>query len=168
MAVSCNQPQTEPPPKEEVVSHLRSVQYSRPFIRAVFFTALHYMGILGAATTLAILLVEPSPLAIRTLVAFLCFSAVSWLISYFKRRSTFCPLCKGTPLMNSGAIPHKNATRIFPFDHGVSAVLSIIATQKFRCMYCGTGFDILKEQSQQRGDGGPDYRDTTYTPEKPS
>lgn len=164
--VSCNKTQTAP--KRELVSRLRSVPHRQPFIRAVFLSVLHYMGILGTATTLAIFMVDPSPLAMRTLVAFLCFTAVSWLIAYFKRRSTHCPLCKGTPLISSGAIPHKKATRLFPFNHGVSAVFSIIATQKFRCMYCGTGFDILKEHSSQRGDGGTEDVDSTYTPEEPS
>ncbi|MBG7607085.1 MAG: hypothetical protein IZT59_03510 [Verrucomicrobia bacterium] len=85
------------------------------------------------------------------------FTVVTWLISFFKRRHTHCPLCKGTPLINSGALAHQKATKTFPFNHGVSATISIIATHKSRCMYCGTLFDMLKIPSHNLGS-----RDTKY------
>jgi len=116
---------------------------------------MHYIGILATATTLAVFLIEPSDLATRVLIVSLVFTAVTWLMAFFKRRATHCPLCKGTPLINSGAIPHRKAFRIYPFNHGVSATFSIIATQKFRCMDCGTGFDILKDPSHLRGKDEP-------------
>lgn len=108
------------------------------------------MGILAAITTLIQYFIEPSRLATKVLIASLGFMAVTWLIAFFKRRSTHCPLCKGTPLINTGALPHRKAFRIFPFNHGVTATLPIIGTHKFRCMYCGTGFDILKRPSHLR------------------
>ena len=143
----------------------RSVPHKQPFLRAVFLSALHYMGILAALTTLVFFFLHPTHLATRVLIACLVFIAVTWLIAFFKRRSTHCPLCKGTPLLNTGALAHQRATRIFPFNHGVSATLSIIATQKFRCMYCGTAFDLMKIPSHLSGKQDPKYRDeyTTYT-----
>ena len=93
---------------------------------------------------------EPSRLASRVILCGIIFCAFSWLLAFFKRRTAHCPLCKGTPLFNSGALAHSKAIRIFPFNHGVSATLSIIATQKFCCMYCGSDFDLLKTPSHIR------------------
>jgi hypothetical protein len=73
-----------------------------------------------------------------------------WIIAFFKRRAAHCPLCKGTPLLNSGARPHAKARRFYPFNHGMTATLSIIATQRFCCMYCGSDFDLLKTPSHRR------------------
>ena len=125
----------------------RSVPHQKSFFQAVLFSVLHYLGILAAATTLFAYFLNPTHLATRVLVACIVFIAITWLLSFFKRRSTHCPLCKGTPLINSGALPHKKALKIWPCNHGVSATLSIIATQTFRCMYCGTLFDLMKAPS---------------------
>ena len=76
------------------------------------------------------------------------FSALMWLVAYFKRRSAHCPLCKGTPLLNTGARTHMRARRLFPFSHGVTATFSILAVQRFRCMYCGSDYDLLKPRSR--------------------
>lgn len=78
------------------------------------------------------------------------FSAVTWLIALLKRRAAKCPLCKGTPLINCGALAHSRAKRIYPFNHGVSAVISVIFTRKFRCMYCGSDFALIKTRSRLR------------------
>lgn len=135
-------------PDKSKVLRPRSVPSARPFRMAVFFAALHFLGLIAAATALVSVLLHPSLLASRILVAGLGFSGLTWLISYFKRRGVHCPLCKGTPLVNSGALPHIRASRIPPFNHGISAVLSILATQKFRCMYCGSDYDLLKPRTR--------------------
>ena len=108
---------------------------------------IHYFGIISTATAFVCCLMEPSPLASQFVVGGMIFSALSWLIAFFKRRAAHCPLCKGTPLVNSGALTHAKAVRIFPFNHGVTAIFSIIASQKFRCMYCGSDYDLLKPPS---------------------
>ncbi len=149
----------------------RSVPHRREFVRAVFLSAIHYLGMIAAATTLVVFFFQPTPLATKVFILCIGFSVVTWLLSFFKRRHTHCPLCKGTPLINSGALAHQKATRIFPFNHGVSATISIIATQKFRCMYCGTQFDMLKTPSHQLGGGGTRYEGdytqyNTYTPDE--
>lgn len=125
----------------------RSVPHKLPFVRAVFFSCLHYLGILAAVTTLVVFYLNPTRLATHVLVGCIVFIAITWLMAFFKRRSTHCPLCKGTPLINTGAHAHQKATKIWPLNHGVSATLSIIATQTFRCMYCGTAFDLMKTPS---------------------
>ena len=125
----------------------RSVPNARPFRVAVFFMVLHYLGLIAAVTAMVSVFIDPHPLAPRVMIAALAFSGVNWLIAYFKRRAAQCPLCKGTPLINSGAMPHARARRIPPFNHGVSAMLTILACHKFRCMYCGSDYDLLKPRS---------------------
>ena len=122
----------------------RSVPSPRPFRVAVFFCAIHYLGVIASLTALVCFFMQPSQAASRVLIGAMIFSAITWLIAFFKRRSTYCPLCKGTPLINSGARTHVRARRILPFNHGTTAVLSILASQKFRCMYCGSDYDLLK------------------------
>ena len=166
--MSCEHPHPVSAPKQAQVSRFRSVPQRQPFVQSVFLSAMHYMGILAAATTLTIFLTDPNPLATKVLIVCLAFTAVTWLLAFFKRHATHCPLCKGTPLINTGAIPHQKAKRLFPFNHGVTATLSIIATQKFCCMYCGTGFDILKPPSHLRDKDQSSYRsgyssNNTYT-----
>jgi len=145
----------------------RSVPHRQVFVRAVVISAIHYLGILAAATTLVVFFIQPTPLATKVFILCIAFTGFTWLVSFFKRRQTHCPLCKGTPLINSGALAHQKATKIFPFNYGVSATLSIIATQKFRCMYCGTLFDMLKTPSHHLGSGDSKYQDytaySTYT-----
>lgn len=168
--ISCER--THPLPKATRITgeRARSVPHKQPFVRAVSLSALHYMGILAAVTTLVIFFLNPTPLATQVLTGCIVFMGVTWLLTYFKRRATHCPLCKGTPLINSGAHAHQKAVRIWPFNHGVSATLSIIATQTFRCMYCGTAFDLFKTPSHLAEKYDANYRTdyTTYTPDEPS
>lgn len=112
------------------------------------FYALFCMGLVGAATALCVSVREPSPAATRILLGAMGFSALMWLVAFFKRRSAHCPLCKGTPLLNTGARPHLRARRVFPFSYGQTAIFSILAMQRFRCMYCGSDFDLLKPPSR--------------------
>jgi len=139
------------------VLRARSLPSSRPYTVAVFFSLLHYLGMITTVTAFVFFFIEQGQLMAQVIVGGLAFSGVTWLIAFFKRRSAHCPLCKGTPLINSGALAHSRATRLYPFSHGVSATLSIIATQSFRCMYCGSDFDLLKTPSYKRGkqDAGP-------------
>ena len=80
----------------------------------------------------------------------LAASLATWLISYLRRRSARCPLCKGSPLLESGAVKHAKAYRLRPFNHGATAVLGILFLNRFRCMYCGTPYDLLKRSSIAR------------------
>lgn len=109
--------------------------------------------ILGLATTLAASVIsfyDPSPLVLGLITGGLIFSGVMWIIGVFKRRSAYCPLCRGTPLINSQARVHTRATRLPPFNHGFTALLSILATHRFRCMYCGTDYDLFKGIARRR------------------
>lgn len=141
------------PPAKPRVQRARSLPTARPFRMAVFFTALFFLGLIASITAAVCVVREPSQFSVRVLVGAMGFSVVMWLISFIKRRSTFCPLCKGTPLLNSGARAHQKAWRIFPLNHGMTATLSILACQKFRCMYCGSDYDLLRASSRLHGEG---------------
>lgn len=152
------------PPGRERVQRARSLPNSRPFRVAVFFACIHYLGVIACATAFGAFLAKPGMAASRILVVGIAFSAISWLISFFKRRSVFCPLCKGTPLINSGARTHSRARRLLPLNHGTTAMLSILATQKFRCMYCGSDFDLLKPPTHLLR--GTDPRQQIHAPDQ--
>ncbi len=147
------------PPGKSKAIRSRSLPSSRPYTIAVFFSVLHYFGLIATVTAFVLFFMEPSQLASKVIIFGIGFSAVSWLIAFFKRRAAHCPLCKGTPLVNSGALAHSKATRIVPFNYGVSATLSIIATQRFCCMYCGSDFDLLKTPSHLRAQTDEDYEE---------
>jgi len=125
----------------------RSMPHAKPFFIAVFFSALTYFGVVAAITSLVVFILHPQRLEVVCFVISLGFSALAWLIAFFKRRSAYCPLCKGTPLINTGAFTHAKAYRLPPLNHGTTATLSIIFTQRFRCMYCGSRYDMLKKPS---------------------
>lgn len=148
-------PRTSHPQETARFSRPRSLPSARPFRIAVFFFVLHILGLIASITALVWFARQPSETASRILFASMGLSAITWLISFLQRRTTYCPLCKGTPLSNSGARTHQRAKRLPPFNHGVTATLSILATQKFRCMYCGSDFDLLKPPSRRLRGGDP-------------
>ena len=129
----------------------RSLPSSRTFTVAAIFSAFFYVGVITTVTSLVLFFISPSQIAVKIIMASMMFSLLAWLLAFFRRRSAHCPLCKGTPLVNTGALAHSRATRLFPFNHGTTATMSIIATQTFRCMYCGSDFDLLKTPSHLRG-----------------
>lgn len=138
-------------PAADPVSRARSIHNKQPFTVAVFFTLAHYLCLLGLATCLVLLVVSPSKQTIVfPLVVSVVASLVTWLISYIRRRSARCPLCKGSPLLESGAVKHAKAYRLRPLNHGATAVLGILFLNRFRCMYCGTPYDLLKRSSTAR------------------
>lgn len=137
-------------PAPSKVSRARSLPSSKPFNVAVFFSALHYLTLLALITSLVMFIDSPGILDTQLVVGSLIGAGFTWFIAFAKRRCAFCPLCKGTPLINSGARVHSRAKRLYPLNHGVSASISIIANQKFSCMYCGSEFDLLKTPSHLR------------------
>ena len=143
-------------PAKSKMLRARSLPSRRPFDVAVAFSMVHYLGIVTTITAFVCYFRAPSQMASKFIVAGIIFCAFTWLFAFFKRRATHCPLCKGTPLINSGALTHTKAVRLFPFNHGVTATLSIIATQRFRCMYCGSDFDLLKPPSHLLVNGRAD------------
>lgn len=125
----------------------RSVHDKRPYKTAVFFTLVHYLCIVALITCVVIFVSNPGQDPLPPLLGSLIAVVLSWLIAFFKRRSVRCPLCKGTPLLDTGAAKHSKAYRLRPFNHGNTAVMGILFLSRFRCMYCGTPYDMLKKPS---------------------
>jgi hypothetical protein len=133
------------------VSRARSLPSARPFRVAVLFTSLHYLAMVATLTALGMVLAYPSQSASLFFVCGLVVCAITWLVAFFKRRATSCPLCRGTPLLDTGARTHARAWRFLPLNHGTTAVVSIMCCQRFRCMYCGSDYDLLKPSSRLHG-----------------
>jgi len=139
---------------------LRSVPYRKPFVSAQVLAVINYICAVAVMTCVPILLLQPTPHNVKILLGCVAACVVAGLVSFLNRRKVLCPLCKGTPLVSSKARIHPKATRIFPLDYGTSTMLTLIFTQTFRCMYCASRFDLLKER--------PDQRKPLETPEDPS
>ena len=122
----------------------RSVPYKRPFVVAIFLSVLFYLALIGALAALGAFMIQQNKTSATLLVALGGISSFLWLISFFKRRACHCPLCKGTPYLDSGAHYHTKAVRFFPLNHGTSNVVRSFVRQQFRCQFCGTPFDLLK------------------------
>ncbi|MFT4176056.1 MAG: hypothetical protein QM627_05315 [Luteolibacter sp.] len=122
----------------------RSMPHPGPFYTAIFLSSLQYLGIIAFLTSGTLFILKPSISAVYLILGSLTFSFLCWFFAYFKRRAAYCPLCKGTPLINTGARTHAKSFRIPPFNHGTTATFSILFTHRFRCMYCGSRYDMLK------------------------
>lgn len=138
---------SKPPQKLSLEHRSRSVPHKKPFIVALVASLLFYLSLVALATSLFAFFSAPPQFkksAASILVAMPPICSVLWIIAYFKRRQTFCPLCKSTPLLDNLAHKHEKAYKCIPFNYGTTAILSTFFTQRFRCMYCGTPFDLLK------------------------
>jgi hypothetical protein len=139
--------------RRQRVQRFRSMPHGRSFRVAIFFWCLEWLSLVALFTALTALLRESSPTASRAVIVSLVLAVLFWLLAFFKRRGARCPLCRGTPLINTGAATHVRARRWFPLNHGQTAMLNIVACQQFRCMFCGSDFDLLKRPSTgQPGD----------------
>ena len=127
---------------------LRSLPHPGPFRVVACLTALFILSLIAASTSLVCILVRHDLAAKNLLVGAMAASAMIWFITMLLRRKVLCPLCKGTPLLNNNAIVHSRAWRLWPLNHGFTAIISIIVSQKFRCIYCGSDFDLLKPRAQ--------------------
>ncbi|MEM1083207.1 MAG: hypothetical protein AAGI48_03725 [Verrucomicrobiota bacterium] len=128
----------------------RSLPHKRPFLGAAFFALIHYLALISTIT-LGYILIQAEGWKLSTgFIISVSVLALSWLIGYFKRRSARCPLCKGTPLLDTAASKHRKSYRLAPLNYGTTALLSLMLSHRFRCMYCGTGFDLLRKSTSQR------------------
>ena len=134
----------------------RSLPNKRPFLSALFWSFLYWCALCCFFATLVALLVSRDLHTAYLAAAALAGVGVTWLISFVKRRGARCPLCQGTPYINTGAETHEKAVAVFPFNHGITAMLSTIFTMRFRCMYCATRYDILKPSHRKHHRGKPE------------
>ncbi len=55
-----------------------------------------------------------------------------------------CPLCHGTVLHEKRCHKHRDAQKLPLIGYRATAVLSLLCTARFSCMYCGTLFRLKK------------------------
>lgn len=126
----------------------RSLPFKQAYVAAMVVSFLHYIAVVATATLGFILFrTHESRVAVWLAIA-LGGIAITWVIGYIFRRSAKCPLCKGTPLLDTSAAKHRKAVRIRPFNFGATALLHLTFSYRFRCMYCGTPFDLLRMPGQ--------------------
>ncbi len=123
----------------------RSLPHKRSFYGAMLFSALWFLTVVGALTLAFFFVFQEDRSLGIPLILTMSGSAVFWLIAYAHRRSVRCPLCKGTPLLDNRAAKHSRARRVFPLNYGSTALLTLLLSQRFRCMFCGNPFDLLKK-----------------------
>lgn len=73
---------------------------------------------------------------------------VSRVVVFVLADSLNCPLCHGAVMKVRRCRKHQDAFRLWPLSHRASAVLSLLTTFGFRCMYCGTGYRLGRRRSQ--------------------
>lgn len=66
------------------------------------------------------------------------------ILVFILARSLTCSLCHGTVMHEKRCRKHADAFRLWPLTHRGSAVVSLICTWTFRCMYCGTPYRLKK------------------------
>lgn len=119
---------------------------------ATFLWFIHFLSLLTLGACIYLFAVHRNKVAMYAAVGALGLVVLTWGMAFFQRKAALCPMCKGTPLLPSGANPHEKAAKWPLLNHGVTAVLSILFAQRFTCMYCGARFDMLKPYRRgQRG-----------------
>lgn len=130
------------------IPRFRSVPHRAVFYRAVIWSFLHFFCLFSTFAVATLFFFHRSQVNLAQYQRFFLIgvagSVFTLFISYFQRRSARCPLCIGTPLLNTGARAHKKSQCFGPLNQGQSAMISIIFSQKFSCMYCGTRYDLLR------------------------
>jgi len=130
-----------------------SLPHRRPFVAAALLALLHCLLGVALVALAWVFLVRGDPAAGPWLLATAIALALAWLVALPVRRAARCPLCRGTPLLDTRAAPHPKASRVAPLNHGTTALLSLAFRHRFRCMFCGTPFDLLKRRPSRRQPG---------------
>lgn len=149
------------PPRKKIPfqKRSRSVPFPRPYIKAAIISALFFMSVISLITTAVVYGLLQTQKSAMLVAAGLIFAVFMWTISLFARRAARCPLCQGTPYFDSGAHKHEKATKIPFLTYGTSNIVSTIFVQRFRCMYCGQHYDLLKPVTNPIGMGGKETRE---------
>ncbi len=126
----------------------RSVPYRSVYVYPVLVTALWILASLATVTVGVLTALSPTEERLQIFFSFAFCTFILWLASFFGRKKVFCCLCRGTPLVSSHALPHKSFRKYPMLSSGLSTCFSILLTQRYTCMYCGTPFDLLKKPTR--------------------
>jgi len=124
----------------------RARAFKRPLL--LWFTALLYVLAFAAFVAFIVFgvrmyLEQNKTMGIYALAAVgvLVFARV---LAAINSRHLTCHLCMGTVLHEKTRHKHQNAKRLPLFGHRAMAVLNVLFTAGFTCMYCGTPFRLRK------------------------
>lgn len=123
----------------------RSLPQKGPYHASIFWLFLFYLDLLCLTITVIATLSKPNDNSFFLVAALGLLALIFWLISFNFRRSACCPLCKGTPFLDTKASKHAKAVRFFPLNYGTTNFIRAFFTQRFRCHFCGSPFDMLKK-----------------------
>lgn len=132
----------------------RSLPFKRAYVAAMIVTFVHYMAMVATLTLTFILIRTGEEGVALWLLISLGLLGLSWGIGFIFRRAASCPLCKGTPLLDTRAAKHRKAVRIKPLNFGATALLHLTFSSRFRCMYCGTPFDLQRKPGSHHEHSG--------------
>lgn len=81
---------------------------------------------------------------------------ISLILGTILSAMTKCALCHGTPLLGKKCRKHLLANKLPGLTYRASAILHLVFTGRFRCMYCSTPFRLgRKSQSPGSASSGP-------------
>lgn len=107
-----------------------------------FFALTSYVALPATIYYTIHLILDPQggwqTLALASLIALV----VSLLLGTLLSAITKCGLCHGTPLMGKNCRKHVLANKMPCLTYRASAILHLIFTGKFRCMFCSTPFRL--------------------------
>lgn len=78
--------------------------------------------------------------SLASLGLFLLARGTAWVLA----QRLHCTLCHCTVMSEKRCHKHADAARIPPLSYRATAVLQVLLTLGFRCMYCGTRFRLWK------------------------
>lgn len=129
-----------------------SLHHKKPFIVALIATLCFWVVSVACLTCfISIILLGKSkgtPMT-KLLIALLILSIILWFFAYLQRRRARCPLCKASPFLGTLSHTHPKAERVLFLGPQTTAILKALFTLRWRCMHCGTPFDLLKKTDRR-------------------
>ncbi|MDP0490907.1 MAG: hypothetical protein Q7Q71_07660 [Verrucomicrobiota bacterium JB023] len=138
--------------KLSFAARAHSLPRRREFYLALAWTAPFYLALILSLIALVLFLMTPEKMQAFLLVGLTAAALALWAGSFFSRRQARCPLCRATPYFDNGAMAHEKSFRLYPLNCAHTNVLRTMVIQSFRCQYCGTPFDLLKENRPPKDD----------------
>ena len=124
----------------------RARSFHRPW-RLWWVSLLHFLSWLSMAGFIGMVIAMVGTgerrYGVFSLILLFLFLVTRGLAFLFSRH-LFCPLCMGRVMASVRCLKHAKAQRIRPLSYRATAVLAVIFTLGFRCMYCGTRFRLRR------------------------
>lgn len=135
---------SETPRKLSFQQRARSLPHKYHYRISLAWAFFFYLILLAILTAAIGLSLKDSKENTFLLIGLVFFAIPVWLLGFLSRKKASCPLCKGTPFLDSQASKHVKAFRILPLNYGTTNIVRALITCRFRCHFCGTPFDMLK------------------------